>query len=145
MFYQEALRVDNLLTIGGRHWRKVATTFETAESANSLPFAWNRYLFIWGAYFCMGAYKRNVIVVIKMGAYIHGVLILCILSRFYGMLPNLYQFYSSENHIFQPIPLLLVVLLLLVLLVVLLLVLLLVVLFVLLSVLFTTGRRKRYS
>ena len=35
----------------------------------------------------MGAYKRNVI---KMGAYIHGVLILCgcSLSRFYGKLVN---------------------------------------------------------
>ena len=46
----------------------------------------NRCLFMWGAYFCMGAYKRNVVVVIKMGAYIHGVLILCgcLLSRFYG-------------------------------------------------------------
>ena len=40
---------------------------------------------MWGAYFCMGAYKRDVVVVIKMGAYIHGVLILCgyLLSRFY--------------------------------------------------------------
>ena len=27
---------------------------------------------MWGAYFCMGAYKHNVVVVIKMGAYIHG-------------------------------------------------------------------------
>ena len=32
---------------------------------------------MWGAYFCMGAYKRDVVVVIKTGAYIHGVLILC--------------------------------------------------------------------
>ena len=34
----------------------------------------------------MGAYKRDV-VVIKMGAYIHGVLILCgcLLSQFYGI------------------------------------------------------------
>ena len=33
--------VDSLLTIGDRHWRrKVATTFEKAESTNSLPFAW---------------------------------------------------------------------------------------------------------
>ena len=57
--------------------------FKKAKSANSLQFAWNRCLFMWGAYFCMGAYKRNV-VVIKMGAYIHGVLILCgcVLSRF---------------------------------------------------------------
>ena len=40
------------------------------------------------AYFCMGAYKHNVVVVIKMGVYIHGVLILCgcLLSRFYSML-----------------------------------------------------------
>ena len=37
--------------------------------------------------FCMGAYKHDVVVVIKMGAYIHGVLILCgcLLSRFYGI------------------------------------------------------------
>ena len=36
----------------------------------------------------MGAYKCDVVVVIKMGAYIHGVLILCgcLLSRFYGTL-----------------------------------------------------------
>ena len=39
---------------------------------------------MWSAYFCMGAYKRNVAVVIKMGAYIHGVLIFygCLLSHF---------------------------------------------------------------
>ena len=35
---------------------------------------------MWGAHFCMGAYKRNVVVVIKMGAYIHGVLIIPILQ-----------------------------------------------------------------
>ena len=74
MFYQEALPkfwllscVDILLT---RHRRKVATTFEKAESANLLPFTRNGCLFMWGAYFCMGAYKRDVVVVIKMGAYI---------------------------------------------------------------------------
>ena len=39
---------------------------------------------MWGAYFCVSAYKCDV-VVIKMGAYIQGVLILCgCLSRFYG-------------------------------------------------------------
>ena len=40
-----------------------------------------------GAYFCVGAYKHDVVVVIKMGAYLHGVLILCgcLLSRFYGV------------------------------------------------------------
>ena len=73
MFYQEALPkfrflscVDSLLTFGDTHWRKVAATFKKAESANSLPFA---------VPFHMGAYKRDVVVVIKMGAYIHGVLI----------------------------------------------------------------------
>ena len=31
--------------------------------------------FLWGAHFCMGAYKNaDVVVVIKMGAYIHGCL-----------------------------------------------------------------------
>ena len=30
-----------------------------------------------GAYFYMDAYKYDVVAVIKMGAYIHGVLILC--------------------------------------------------------------------
>ena len=56
--------------------------FEKAESATSLSFA---VCFHMGAYFCMCAYKRDVVVVIKMGAYIHGVLILCrcLLSRLY--------------------------------------------------------------
>ena len=96
MFYQDALpkfrflsRVDSLLTIGDRHWRKVAATFEKAESANSLPFARNGCLFMWGAYFCMGAYKRDVVVVIKMGAYIHGVLIIPIL-RYHIYMNNQY-------------------------------------------------------
>ena len=63
---------------------------EKAESVNSLPFA---VYFHMGAYFCMGAYKRNVVVVIKMGAYIHGVLILCgcLLSRFYGIVGSYIQ------------------------------------------------------
>ena len=91
MFYQEALpkfrflsRVDSLLTIGDRHWRKVAAMFKKANSANSLLFVVHVHM---GAYFCMGAYKHDVVVVIKMGAYIHGVLILCgcLLSRFYGI------------------------------------------------------------
>ena len=35
----------------------------------------------------MGAYKRDVVVVTKIGAYIHRVLILCgcLLSQFYGI------------------------------------------------------------
>ena len=34
-----------------------------------------RVLFMWGAYSCMGAYKRDVVIVINLGAYIHRVLI----------------------------------------------------------------------
>ena len=86
MFYQEALPkfqflscVDSLLTIGDRHWRKIASTFEKVESANSLPFAWNGHLFTWAAYFRIGGYKRDVVVVIKMGAYFVWVLIILIL------------------------------------------------------------------
>ena len=88
MFYQEALPkfrllscVDSLLAVGDGHWRKVAATFEIAEAANSLPFAVPFHV---GAYSCMGVYKRGVVVVIKMGAYIHRVLILCgyLLSQF---------------------------------------------------------------
>ena len=90
-FYQEALPifwvvscVDSLLTIGDRHWRKLAATFEKAKPANSLPFMWYGCLFMWGAYFCMGAYKRDVVAVIKMGAYIHRVLILCGCLFYFG-------------------------------------------------------------
>ena len=39
-----------------------------------------------GAYFCIGAYKRDVVVVIKIGSYIHGVLILCGCLFLYGCL-----------------------------------------------------------
>ena len=61
---------------------------------------------MWGAYFCMGAYKRNVFVVIKMGAYIHGVLIILILrytsskgclSTMHCMLHNT-ALYDAEAH-----------------------------------------------
>ena len=53
---------------------KLATRF---ESANSFPLHGNGCLFVWSSYFCMGAYKHDAVVVIKMGVYIHGVLILC--------------------------------------------------------------------
>ena len=55
--------------------------FEKAESENSLTFAVHFHM---GAYFCMNVHKRNVVVVIKMCAYIHRVLILCgcLLSQF---------------------------------------------------------------
>ena len=40
--------------------------FEKAKSASSLFVC-----AVMSAYFCMGAYKCNVVVVLKMGAYIH--------------------------------------------------------------------------
>ena len=49
----------------------------------------------------MGAYKRDVVVVIKMGAYIHGVLILCecLLSRFYGIIDRVFLcIYVGASH-----------------------------------------------
>ena len=57
----------------------------------------NRCLFMWSVYFCMGAYKRDVVVVIKMGAYIHGVLI------FYGCLITTLalRIYGSRRYLFQ--------------------------------------------
>ena len=42
---------------------------EKAESGSLHHLHSNRCLFMWGAYFCMGAYKRDVI---KMSAFIHG-------------------------------------------------------------------------
>ena len=85
MFYQEALtkfqflsRVDSLLTIGDRHWRKVDATF---QKPNQQIHFYLRCIFIWVLIFGW------VVVVIKMGAYINGVLILCgcLLFRFYSM------------------------------------------------------------
>ena len=56
--------------------------FEKAESAS---VCMERVPFHVGAYYCMGAYKCDMVVVIRMGAYIHEVLILCecLLSWFY--------------------------------------------------------------
>ena len=42
--------------------------FEKAESALHFRLHGNGCLFMWGAYFCMGAYERDVIGEIKMGA-----------------------------------------------------------------------------
>ena len=70
--------------------------FEKPNQQIHFFFCGNGCLFSWGtyvrAYFCMGTYrKRDVVAVVKMGAYIHGVLIFygCLLSRFYGMSTNL--------------------------------------------------------
>ena len=54
---------------------------------------------MWGAYFCMGAYKRDVVVVIKTGAYVHGVLILCVLSRFYSIHLGTSYLHSYACHV----------------------------------------------
>ena len=42
----------------------------------------NRCLFMSGACFCMGTIKHDVVVVLKMGAYIHG----CLESQFYDIM-----------------------------------------------------------
>ena len=68
---------------------KLAATFEKPnQQRNSLLFARQLGFFKMSPYFYMAGYKRNVVVAIKMGAYIHGVLILygSLLSRFYGMI-----------------------------------------------------------
>ena len=63
MFYQEALSkfwfvfcVDSLLTIGDRHWQKLASMFRIHFHlhGNGCPL-------MWGAYFCMGACKSDVV------------------------------------------------------------------------------------
>ena len=58
---------------------------------------------MWGAYFSLRAYKRVVVVVIKMGAYIHGVLFLCgcLLSRFYGTLQRFRSYTTTFFTSFQ--------------------------------------------
>ena len=44
---------------------------------------------MWGAYFCMGSSKHNMVVVIKIVAYVYGVLILG------GCLFNVGTYYSG--------------------------------------------------
>ena len=88
MFYREAFpkfwfvfHVDSLLTIGDRHWRKLPN-----QQIHSICTVMGAFSFMWGTYFYMGAHKCDVIVVIKMCAHIHGVLLFCgcLLSQFYG-------------------------------------------------------------
>ena len=47
---------------------------------------------MWGVYFCMGAYKHNVVAVIKIGAFIHGayfVRVLIISILWYSLITKL--------------------------------------------------------
>ena len=88
-FYQEALpkscfisRVDSLLD---NPW-KLAATFEKLNQQIHFNLHCKGWLFLWGAYFCMGC---DVVVVIKIAAYIHGayflwVLIVQILWKYLG-------------------------------------------------------------
>ena len=84
MCYQEALpnfgvhlMWDSLVTIGDRHWQKLAATFQKANQQIHLRLHGNGHLFFnVGCLFCMGAYKSDSVVVIKMGAYVHWVHIL---------------------------------------------------------------------
>ena len=116
MFYQEALPefwfvscVDSLLTIiGDRHWQKLAAMFKKSRITKFTPLkgAFSCGL-MWGAYFCMGAYKCDVVIVMKMVPIIHGVLILCgcLLSRFCGSL-HLHIYHVIEAHLTSPLTLL---------------------------------------
>ena len=45
---------------------------QKADQQIHFHFCGNGCLFMWGAYFHMSAYKCDVVVVFKMGAYIHG-------------------------------------------------------------------------
>ena len=55
---------------------------------------------MWGAYFCMGAYKRNVVVLIKMGAYIHGYLF-CVSAYYLDFMVVLYTYVRYEYRFIQ--------------------------------------------
>ena len=57
--------------------------FKKADSANSLLFVVHVHM---GAYFCMRVYKRDVVVIIKMGADFVWVLIIQILRYMYSLL-----------------------------------------------------------
>ena len=63
---------DSLVTIGDRHWQKLAPLCSKAESTNihALPFVQLQVPFMWGDYFCMGTFKHDVVVVIKIGVYV---------------------------------------------------------------------------
>ena len=52
--------VDSSLTIGDRHWRKLAAMFEKAESANS-HLGGNGCIFMWDTYSCMCACKHQLL------------------------------------------------------------------------------------
>ena len=58
---------------GSRLFRRSAVTAPSGERGNQQIYFClhgNGYLFMWGTYFCMGAFKRDEVVVVKMGAYI---------------------------------------------------------------------------
>ena len=71
MFYQETL--PNFPVLIARLQSKIDTGEKPLRSKKPnqqihLHLHGNRCLFMWGAYFCMGAYKHDVVAVIKMGA-----------------------------------------------------------------------------
>ena len=81
--------IDRLLPSPTLHQRKAPGTNESVKvflliPGHVLPTGLGLGTRLVG---CLGAYKRDVVVIIKMGAYIYGVLILCgcLLSRFYSM------------------------------------------------------------
>ena len=77
MFYQEALLKLCVSIACLQAERDTGEELLRSKKPNQQTHFCLWHLFMWGAYFCMGAYKPDVVVVIKIGAYIHGVLILC--------------------------------------------------------------------
>ena len=61
------------ITIRDKYQETLAAAFES-QISNSFPSAVMCAFFSMGCLFCMDAYKRDVVVVIKIGAYIHGCL-----------------------------------------------------------------------
>ena len=60
--------------MGYIYWQKLAATFQMPNLQIHFSLRSNGCLFMWGVCFCVGAYQCDVVVVIKMGAHIHGCL-----------------------------------------------------------------------
>ena len=74
MFYQEALLKFCVSIACLQVERDTGEELLRSKKPNQQTHFCLWHLFMWGAYFCMGAYKPDVVVVVKIGAYIHGCL-----------------------------------------------------------------------
>ena len=99
-------RVDSLLTIiGDRHWQKLAAMFKKSRITKFTPLkgAFSCGL-MWGAYFCMGAYKHDVVVVMKMVPIFMRCLF-CV-GAYYPDFMVVYIYHVIEVHLTSPLTLL---------------------------------------